>query len=266
MCLDGCARDNPFETCCCFKCGCSLSPCCAGVCGTVKCCKCCSGCCPCLCWPPRQCMAWFLGLLGFLIMWLCIGNNNWITYERAGLASEYPNCNLGGKTYAIENTRYGLFSAEILCNGKWRTESIVKNKDSDPSIQFEDTVPGWLGTAGLILVIGELVLIVALVIVFLALCSCIPELKYFRNSLFRIGMYLFLLSCLLFVGVLIFFPFGIGFLGHTTVKGRLVMEVPPTMGWAWGVVILVFTGALLLLLDKPPKSDVENKPESEKLL
>ena len=116
-------------------------------------------------------------------------------------------------------------------------------------------------TTGLVLCIGELILLLGLVIVFLGLCGCCMGMGS-RTKLFRCGMYFYLIAALLFFGCLIAFPFLLGVIGA---ESSVAAEITSVMGWGWGVVILVFTGALLLLLDKPPVVK-ESLDEEQKLL
>jgi len=114
---------------------------------------------------------------------------------------------------------------------------------------------GWLESVGLLIIFGEVFLAIALVIVFIGLCCPFK----WRFIMFRSGMYLYLLADLLFmIGLIVY----LAMLKTDEAEKAMSNTVGWCIGMGWGVVIIVFTGALLLLLDKdPPEKSVPEDAE-----
>jgi len=224
MCLDSCGGDRCFEKCCCFKCKCQLSPCCVGVCACCKCFTWCKYCCPCLCWPPRQCMAWFLGIFGFVIMLLCVCSETWVVFGGNGTGNAIRHVETDLR---VTQTSWGFWSGAVFAGDEWYSSPKVKDDDNNnnntPVAEKEINIPDWMGTLGLIICVGLLVLAIGLVILFFGLCaSCLPCVdNKGQIRLCRCGMFLFLIADLLFFFSLLYFPYGLG----VTMAENLIAQV-----------------------------------------
>lgn len=154
----------------------------------------------------------------------------------------------------IVEASWGLFEGCVLPDDSedWVcSPTVVEGGNPAKEIEYNELINvdyGWLSTVGFLLTVGEVILVVALIIVFIGLCSCCPVKA--RFPLFRGGMYLFLLADLLFLIGLIIFP---AELKVVEPEKPLTNVIGWCYGMGWGVVIMVFSGALLLLLDKDPK-------------
>lgn len=207
-------------------------------------------------------MAWFLGLIGFFFMLSTLLAPDWVIHSGSGPLS----------SFSIEGvnpvqTSWGLYEGCALTQSKdnegnlvedWLCSPVVRiGEDPKEEIALNDLVSqnfGWLASVGLLITFGEVFLAIALIIVFIGLCCPFK----WRFTCFRSGMYLYLLADLLFmIGLIIY-------LAKLTLMApgkALNNSVGWCVGMGWGVVIIVFTGALLLLLDKDPpkKSDPEDR-------
>lgn len=199
-------------------------------------------------------MAWFLGLIGFFFMLSTLLAPDWLTHDSTG---PLPAFSVGGVRPVL--TSWGLYEGCALTettdkDGEkvqdWTCSPLVAlGQDPKEEIALNDLLSenyGWLGTVGLLITFGEVFLVIALIIVFVGLCCPFK----WRFKCFRSGMYLYLLADLLFmIGLIVY-------LAQMTLLSN-GKSLSNTVGWCvgmgWGVVIIVFTGALLLLLDKPEK-------------
>jgi len=203
-------------------------------------------------------MAWFLGLIGFFFMLSTLLAPDWLTHTGTG---PLPSFSVGGVNPV--QTSWGLYEGCALTQSKddegnlvedWICSPVVSlREDPKTEREFNDLVGenfSWLATVGSLVIFGEVFLAIALIIVFIGLCCPFG----WRFRCFRSGMYLYLLADLLFmIGLIIY-------LAQLTLmkpERALSHSVGWCVGMGWGVVIIVFTGALLLLLDKePPKKSV----------
>ena len=213
-------------------------------------------------------MAWFLGLFAFLFMASSLGSHDWVAFQAQGYRGMLRDA---GSKQAVKASAWGLWSGSVMTeDDEWVYDAQVIPVDNnnrarnDPEVRmdFNSQIPAWFGGVGLTLTTGAIVLLIGLVVVFLGLCACCTGCidGGARIKLFRFGMYLYLLADLLFFFPLIYYYFAL----EEMKKGSeypFEMTVGTTYGLGWGVIIMVFTGALLLLLDKhvPPKKSIENE-------
>lgn len=186
-------------------------------------------------------MAWFLGIIGFFFMLSSLLAPDWLTIQGQAPSIEGGLIVPGSGSPDVS---WGLYEVCLLPKGadEWACSSNVTGILESTTIDNED-IFGWLAHVGNLITVGEVVLFVALVVVFVGLCCPFS----FRFRLFRLGMYLYLFTDLLFMIALIVFP--------AKLRDRDLQEQESNaIGWCygmgWGVVIIVFTGAILLLLDK----------------
>jgi len=214
-------------------------------------------------------MAWFLGIIGFFFMLSTLLAPDWLTHVGSGPLPAYQ---LNGVNPI--QTSWGLYEGCALILDKdedgqqvqeWICSPTVSVPNPNPDINNPDVKKaralndlisesfGWLASVGLLITFGEVFLFIALVIVFIGLCCPFR----WRFVMFRSGMYLYLLADLLFmIGLIVY----LAKLKSAEAAEPLNNTVGWCIGMGWGVVIIVFTGALLLLLDKDPpnKSDPED--------
>jgi len=189
---------------------------------------------------------------------------DWLTLTKTGPLPEFSV-----EGVAPLETSWGLYESCALTeinndDGEvvqdWACSPMVKilGEESADPIALNDLVSrnfGWLASVGLLIAFGEVFLAIALIIVFIGLCCPFK----WRFTCFRSGMYLYLLADLLFmIGLIVY-------LAKLTLMApgkALQHSVGWCVGMGWGVVIIVFTGALLLLLDKdPPAKSVPGDAE-----
>lgn len=197
-------------------------------------------------------MAWFLGIIGFFFMLSTLLAPEWLSYAGAG---PLPVSTMVGGA-APQAASWGLYEGCVMTSKKvddvveevWACSPDVVEETGNGKIAYNELIAnhfGWLSTVGNVLVVGEVFLVIALIIVFIGLCCPFK----WRFVCFRSGMYLYLLTDLLFMIALIVFPVR---LSATEPDKKLENTIGWCYGMGWGVVIIVFTGALLLLLDKDP--------------
>jgi len=208
-------------------------------------------------------MAWFLGLIGFFFMLSTLLAPDWLIHDSTG---PFEPFSVDG-AQPIQ-TSWGLTQGCVLITTKneegedskeWKCDDVQVKLGEEASIGLDQLIArdfGWLASVSLLITFGEVFLVIALVIVFVGLCCPFK----WRFAMFRSGMYLYLLADLLFLIALIVFPAEL----KASEPDRPLSH---TIGWCygmgWGVVIIVFTGALLLLLDKdPPKKSVPEDAET----
>jgi len=210
-------------------------------------------------------MAWFLGLFAFVFMSLSLMSHEWVVFGSSTIDGGLRHVE---SDLPVGKSSWGLWAGSVKVGDEWHYDAKVATvTDDKKEFYFDDQIPDWLGTTGLVLVVGVVVLVVGLVVIFVGLCVCCTGGGCLggaaRFKLFRMGMYLYLVADLLFFGSLIYFPYGLALLKQER-RNPFALTITSTYGWGWGVVILVFVGALLLLLDKHVPND--KKPETEKLL
>jgi len=224
-------------------------------------------------------MAFFAGLFALIIIIFAASNARWIDFG-LGKDRDLVDAGTGRK---IEVAYWGLWKSTVVLGD----EAV----DNDPEVKIVDRSarngpavtkskrlntlhPPWMETWGAVLTCGLITLGVALIVVFFGLCMCCTNEDGTGcinggagNKLLRFGMYLYLLADLTFFVLLIYFFFKL-YYKENNPDSPTDLTIDPPYGAAWGAVILVFMGAILLLLDKQPGSKKE-KPddvESERLL
>lgn len=203
-------------------------------------------------------MAWFLGIIGFVFMLSTLVAPDWLVHDQSGPLKAFT---VGGQ--APIQTSFGLAEGCALIVVKdadgndvqeWQcSPTVVMNEDPREEIGLNDLINrefGWLSSVYLLIIFGEVFLLIALIIVFIGLCCPFK----WRFVMFRSGMYLYLLTDLLFMIALIVY---LAKLYTNPITEPLSYTVGWCVGMGWGVVIIIFTGAILLLLDKdPPQKSV----------
>jgi len=183
----------------------------------------------------------------------------WLTYEGTGPLESFKY-----EERTPISTSLGLYEGCILLpqtdqEREWTcSPQVVLSENPREERALNDLISGkfgWLASVGLLITFGEVFLAIALIIVFVGLCCPFK----WRFIMFRSGMYLYLLADLLFmIGLIVYLA--------ELKQAEVVKPLTNTVGWCigmgWGVVIIVFTGALLLLLDKdPPEKEVSEDAE-----